>query len=388
VKEDFVKATSPATSGRLMKFSFGSSEEKGQVGSSIKHKRRIAMKKKWFSVGGVFILCLTVGIMYANSAIAAEQKVYEWKWYSPYDLNMSPSMDQFPKIIDKHTSGRVKVKLYVVGEHPFQGPDMPKAIKSGSCQIADVLPGYCTGIDPRLGAVDLPFIADSAEEEDALASTVLKNVTDKLYKDYGMVFLASIPFPNQAIVGNFLLKDWNSMKGKKVRAFNKVSSDMIIALGGSPVTIPMSEVYQALEKGIVDGALGNLYGHIPTKRFEVAKYATITNAYGQGSTYAFVVSKAALDELPKDLQAKVLEAGKEYQTIGRQRQYDDAARAAKEAKEKYGATVITLDPEFRKEIREKMKEGCWDKWAKTLQDGPALLAEVEKFHENWAKTHK
>lgn len=345
------------------------------------------MKRKGFVMMGILVLSVAVLVMCAGSAISAE-KVYQWKWNSAYDLTISPSMDQLQKIIDKHTNGRVKVTLYVVGEHPFQGPDMPRAIKSGSCQMADILPGYCVGIDPRLGAVDLPFIADSAEEEDALVGTVLKHVTDKLYKDYGMVFLASIPFPSQALAGNVLLKDWNSLKGKKIRVYNKVTADMITTLGGSPVTLPTAEIYQALEKGVVDGALGSMYSGVKSKRFEVAKYATITNAYGQGSTYAFVVSKAALDQLPQDLQVKVLEAGKEYQAIGRKIQYDDAAKAASEAKEKFGTTVITIDPVFRQEIRKAMKEGCWDKWAKTFEGGPELLAEIEKFHENWVKTHK
>jgi TRAP-type C4-dicarboxylate transport system substrate-binding protein len=345
------------------------------------------MKRKGFFVTGMLVLCMAVLGMYMGSALGAE-KVYNWKWYSPYNLAMSPTMDQLPKMIDKHTNGRVQVKLYVAGEHPFQGPDMPRAIKSDSAQMADVLPSYCVGIDPRLGATDLPFIADSAEEHDAMMTTVLKNVTDKLYKDYGMVYLASIPFPGQALSGDTLLKDWNSLKGKKIRVYNKVTADMITTLGGSPATIPSSEIYQALEKGVVNAALGAIVSTVKTKTFEVAKYATITNAYGQGSTYAFVVSKAALDELPKELQAKVLEAGKEYQVYARKYQYDDVEKAVAEAKEKYKATVITIDPAFRQEVRKKMKEGCWDKWAQTFQGGPELLTELEKFHENWVKTHK
>lgn len=103
---------------------------------------------------------------------------------------------------------------------------------------------------------------------------------------------------------------------------------------------------------------------------------------------AFLVGLWQFTPVALIIQEKVLEAGKEYQAIGRKIQYDDAARAATEAKEKFGTTVITIDPVFRQEIRKKMKEGCWDKWAKTFEGGPELLAEIEKFHENWVKTHK
>lgn len=342
------------------------------------------MKRKQISRLLLAIVCSALSALVVNDAGGAE-KVYQWKWYSPYDLNISPSMGQLPKIIEKHTNGRVKVTLYVAGEHPFQGPDMPRAVKSGAAQMADVLPGYCIGIDPRLGAVDLPFIADSAEEEESLVGTVLKKVTDKLYNDYGLVYLASYPFPYQSLSGNVLLKDLNSLKGKKVRVYNKVTADMISTLGGSPVTIPTSETYQALEKGVVDAALGSLYSHVHSKRAEVAKSVTVLHSYGQGSTYTVVVSKEALNELPPDLQAKVLAAGREYQTIAREMQHDLSVKAVSEAKEKFGNTVITLDSGLRQEIRKKMKEGCWDKWARTFPGGPELLAEIETFHTNWVK---
>ncbi len=89
----------------------------------------------------LYCCCIFIVILFtAFSSAEAASKVYQWKWYTPYNLTMSPSMDQLPKMIEQKTNGQVKVKLYVAGEHAFPGPDMPRAIKTGACQMADILP--------------------------------------------------------------------------------------------------------------------------------------------------------------------------------------------------------------------------------------------------------
>ena len=338
----------------------------------------------WFCI---VLLCCILSTTVLTSAYA-QGKVYQWKWYTPYTLTLSPTMDQLPKLIEEKTKGQVKVKLYVSGEHSFQGPDMPKAIKMGSCQMADILGAYLVGIDPLLGASDLPFFPNSAEEEDAMIAEVLKDNYTKFYNEYGMIPLASYPFPGQSIVANVPLKDLDSYKGKKIRIFNKTSADMVVTLGGSPVTTSSAEVYSALQRGVVDGASGSTFGQIAMRNVEVAKYLTRTHAYGQGNTWTVVVSKAAFEGLPSDLQTKVREAAAEYQALARQKQHELDAWAVKEAVDKYGVTVNAVSPAFREQIREKMKKGCWEKWAEPIPGGMELLAKMEKFHQEWAKKQK
>ena len=350
-------------------------------------ERRIIMKKKGQSIGAITIAILALLAFVAASA-TAEAKVYRWKWYSPYNLAISPTMDKLPPLIEKRTNGQIKVTLYAGGQHPFRGPDMPRALKTGACQMGDVLGAYCVGIDPRLGAADMPFFSNNPEEEEALIASVLKDAYDKFFNDYDMMKLASYPFPGQAIIANALVRNMDSLKGKKIRVFNKTSADMIATLGGTPVTIPFAEVYTALQRGVVDGAVGSTFGQVMSKNVEVAKFLTRTHAYGQGNTWMVMVSKPAFSELPADLQEKLREAASEYQALARKRQREIDALAVKNAVDEYGCTATTIGPAFRQEIRERMKEGCWVKWAKTFSGGMELLAEMEAFHENWVKTHK
>lgn len=345
------------------------------------------MKKKGSSIGCFIIAIIALLAVFAASA-TAEAKVYRWKWYSPYNLAISPTMDKLPPLIEKKTNGQIKVTLYVGGQHPFKGPDMPRAVKTGACGMGDVLGAYCVGIDPRLGATDMPFFSNNPEEEEALMATVLKDVYEKFFDDYNMMPLASYPFPGQAIIANVLVRNTDSLKGKKIRVFNKTSADMIATMGGTPVTIPFAEVYTALQRGVVDGAVGSTFGQVMMKNVEVAKFLTRTHSYGQGNSWFVMVSKSAFNKLPTDLQEKLREAAAEYQVLARKRQHEIDAMAVKDAADKYGCTVATVGPAFRQQIREKMKEGCWVKWAKTFSGGMELLSEMEAFHANWVKTHK
>jgi len=148
------------------------------------------MKKKGQSIGAIIIAILAL-LAFLAASDTATAKVYQWKWYSPYTLAISPTMDKLPPLIEKKTGGQIKVTLYGGGQHPFQGPDMPRALKTGACQMGDVLGAYCVGIDPRLGAADMPFFSNNPEEEEALIASVLKDAYDKFSNDYDMMPLVA-----------------------------------------------------------------------------------------------------------------------------------------------------------------------------------------------------
>jgi TRAP-type C4-dicarboxylate transport system substrate-binding protein len=350
-------------------------------------KGGVIMKRKHRGLNTIIVAVLLLLVLLAASDIT-EAKVYNWKWYSPYTLALSPSMDKLPLLIEEKTGGQVKVTLYEGGQHPFNGPDMPRAMKTGAAQMGDILGAYCVGIEPRLGAADLPFFSNSGEEEDALVAAVLVDVYKKFFDEYDIIPLASYPFPGQAIVADVFIEDMNSLKGKKIRVFNKTSADMINTMGGTPVSIPFAEIYTALQRGVVDGAVGSTYGQLIGKTVEIAKFLTRTHAYAQGNSWYVTVNTKAFNELPSDLQAKVREATIEYQALARKRQNEIDALAIKDIADKYGGKITSMGSSFRQQIRAKMREGCWVKWAQTFPGGMELLTEMEAFHENWVKSHK
>src|SRR3546814_19610239 len=78
-----------------------------------------------------------------------------------------------------------------------------------------------------------------------------------------------------AIVSTFPVKSPADLKGKKVRVFSEGLADEIRAFGGSPVKLPFSEVYTAMQYGTIDPAVTGFQGVNSQRLYEVSKYVLV-----------------------------------------------------------------------------------------------------------------
>ena len=143
-------------------------------------------------------------------------------------------------------------------------------------------------------------------------------------------------------------------KGLKFRIqSSKVLEAQFRALGAIPQVMAFSEVYQALQTGVVDGQ-ENTWSNIYTQKMhEVQKYITVTNHGYIG--YVVVVNKKFWDGLPADIRGQLDKAMKEATEFGNgqsAKENDDALEAIK----KTGKTeIITLTPEQDEAMRKAME---------------------------------
>ena len=99
---------------------------------------------------------------------------------------------------------------------------------------------------------------------------------------------------------------------------NKIQSSKVLeaqfkAVGGNPQVLPFSEVYSALQQGVVDGTenpLSNFY----TKKFHEVQSSLTLSSHGYLG-YLVVMNEQFWNKLPKDLQEKVTQAMKEQQNL-------------------------------------------------------------------------
>src|SRR3989441_10885414 len=92
------------------------------------------------------------------------------------------------------------------------------------------------------------------------------------------------------------LADW---KGKKIRVYGADSANSARFLGAAPVNIAFGEVYSALEKKVVDGAITSATNAEPMKFFEVSKFINYWYLAGAGSEW-LVVNPKAWGAVPKE----------------------------------------------------------------------------------------
>ena len=144
---------------------------------------------------------------------------------------------------------------------------------------------------------------------------------------------------------------------------------MKLPMGAAPVSIGFGEVYTALEKKTVDGAMTSATNAEPMKFFEVSKFINYWYLAGAGSEW-FVANQKAWDALPKDLQQVVLDAIKE--TNLEEKEWADAIAADERTRKRLPELGMTIVEPSKDEIEKARKaaKAAWDTWlSRTGADG-------------------
>jgi TRAP-type C4-dicarboxylate transport system substrate-binding protein len=151
------------------------------------------------------------------------------------------------------------------------------------------------------------------------------------------------------------LSEDGDLAGRKVRG-TPTYFGVIEALGGEPVVLPGSEIYSALQTGIVDGAGWPAAGMVSMKHFEVANYR-LRPTFGTATQPVFI-NLDVWNTLDSETQADLLEAGRitelEMPWIGDQIQAEEDARL-----EELGVAVTTLSPEMAEKVQSAFMAGIW-----------------------------
>jgi len=251
---------------------------------------------------------LSVALL-ASMSLAAEYVIKFSHVVSP-DTPKGKAADYFAKRVEELSHGKIKVQVYPNAQ---LGGDkiILRKLKFNSVQMAAPSFSKFTGLVRQLGIFDLPFLfKDENHLHKVLDGEVgekLKNMVTK--KGYVALAYWDNGFKQISDSKRALIKP-EDCKGLKFRVMSsKVLIEQFKALDAIPVVLPFSEVYSALQQGVVDGQ-ENTISNIYTKKFyEVQKYMTITNHGYLG--YLVVISKKFWNRLPADMKKVVLKAMKE-----------------------------------------------------------------------------
>src|SRR5438046_2294533 len=189
------------------------------------------------------------------------------------------------------------------------------------------------------------------------------------YHTVNYTAFANNTWPTQQLFSLQPIRTVGDWKGKKIRVYGADSANTARALGAAPVSIGFGEVYTALEKKTVDGAMTSATNAEPMKFFEVAKFINYWYLAGAGSEW-LVANQKAFDALPKDLQQVVMDALKDVRL--EDKEWEDATAWDAKARQRCAELGMTVVDPTRDEIekaRRQAKSG-WDIWlTRTGADG-------------------
>ncbi len=292
----------------------------------------------------------------------------------------------------KQSNGRIKIQVYPSMQLGGTPPQMFDQIKDGITDIGWTVAGYSAGRFPAFEIFELPFMVNSASGGSrALWEFVQINKLDKTeFKDVKLLAVHQHDEPHFHMVDK-PIKTLADLKGMKVRAATRITSKLLAALGATPVGMPITQVSDALSKGVINGALLP-WEIVPSiKAHELVKYHSEIDPQSPwlyATVFVFAMNKEKYASLPLDLK-KIIDAnsGPELSmSIGKMA--DEEAIPARKLAVVRGNTFNTISMDELKNWH-KAAQTVTDDWIKDLNkrglDGKALVNSARELIQKYDK---
>jgi C4-dicarboxylate-binding protein DctP len=309
--------------------------------------------RKLVLAAAVAVLALA-GPGFIGSALAQAPIVLKFSHVVASDTPKGKAAEKFRELAEKYTSGKVKVEVYA-NSTLYKDKEELEALQLGAVQMLAPSNSKFGPIGVREFEVfDLPYILPDL--------ATLRKVTDgplgakllKLLEPKGMTGLAYWDNGFKVMSANKKLIAPADYKGLKFRIqSSKVLEAQFRALGSIPQVMAFSEVYQALQTGVVDGQENTTSNMFTQKMHEVQKYLTITNHGYIG--YVVVVNKKFWDGLPAEIRGQLDKAMKEATAYGNGQSAKENDEALAEIKKAGKTEIVTLTPAQDAAMRKAME---------------------------------
>jgi len=261
--------------------------------------------------------------------------------------------DKYKELAEKYTEGKVKVEVYP-NSQLYKDKEELDALQLGAVQmLAPSISKFGPSGVKEFEVFDLPYILPDIA---ALRKVTNGPVGAKLFKlldAKGMTGLAYWDNGFKIMSANKKLIAPEDYKGLKFRIqSSKVLDAQFRSLGAIPQVMAFSEVYQALQTGVVDGQENTPSNMYTQKMHEVQKYTTVTNHGYIG--YAVIVNKKFWDGIPAEIRTQLDKAMAEATEYGNNQSQKENEEALEEMKKSGKTEIITLTAEQNAAMRKAM----------------------------------
>lgn len=341
------------------------------------------VKRKW-SIGvniGLVLMFILVGLaLLTTSAIpASAQPKITLKAVSAFtEKHPQTRMIHFVReAVNKRAKGRLEI-AWAGGPELFKAAAFPEAIATGAVDII-LAPGATWPGLVREGNIESgPFW--KAEYAPQLSRELRDAVLSKAFEENMKAKLLAFPLVVQhQIVTRKPVTTLAELKGLNIRGTPGPILAGIAALGATPIRLPAEEVYMALERGTIDGAVRPLPSYVKYREYEVAK--NIISTPFIYSTMGLWISVSAWNKLPSDLQKIVFDEADRMNDKMTELMASDLVEA-KKVVAKHGVTWYDLPAADTVEWAARTGKSCIAIIRKEVpkESADKMLAIVNKYH--------
>jgi C4-dicarboxylate-binding protein DctP len=305
----------------------------------------------------------------ASRALAQSQVVIKFSHVVANDTPKGKGALKFKELAEKYTGGKAKIEVYP-NSTLYKDKEEIEALQLGSVQmLAPSTAKFAPLGAKEFEALDLPWLfKDDATYANAMKGPIGQWLFKKL-EAKGISGLAYWDNGFHMVSANRPLLMPADFQGLKIRiSGSKVADQYFRNLGSIPQIMAFSEVYQALQTGVVDGCENTASNYLTQKFHEVQKHITVS--YHAHLQYAVIVNSKFWSGLPADMRAQLTQAMNEatdYTNSIARKENEDALAAIKAS----GKTTLHYLTDAQRDAWKKAMAPTYV-WAKGRVGGEVL----------------
>jgi C4-dicarboxylate-binding protein DctP len=316
------------------------------IGISITRKNRNKTRRQEMSSKKITMALLAVtALFFASvtfSGIAEAKMTLRMVGFLPMQHHLTATSDLFIKEVEKNTKGEVEIKHFPAMQL-YNHANSVAVLQSGGVDLGLVQTGFWTGVAPTINLMAYMSFFTNAKHYWGVMDGPAGDMMRKEFEENGNVkVIGNANYGKNEVSSNKPLIKYGDFKGMRLRAAGGGYAHWVRAMGAAPVTMDAGEVYQAMQRGTIDGAVSGPSTFDERKWYEVVKYSTDSNIL-PAYAYWMLLSKKTWDKLTPAQQKIFMDAAqkaREY-NFG---QVDEVDRLAEEKIQKMGMVLNKIDP--------------------------------------------
>jgi C4-dicarboxylate-binding protein DctP len=285
-------------------------------------------------------LATSSALLLPDSALAQTPIIIKFSHVAAAETPKGQAAEYFKKIVEERTKGQVKVEVYA-NSTLYKDKEELEALQMGAVQMLAPVPGKFGPLGIKEFEVfDIPYIFKDVDAVHRFARGPGGAGLLKKLESRGLVGLSYWDNGFRVMSANKPIHTPNDARGFKMRInSSKVNASIMKSIGAVPQTLAFSEVYQALQTGVVDGTEGPLSNLYTQKQYEVQKHVTLT--YHTISNYVVVSNKKFWEGLSPGIRSTLETAMKDATEYNDSVAEKDEAAALAAIKSSGKSTIYT-----------------------------------------------
>ncbi len=256
------------------------------------------------------VMCMSLLFFVGPTPLRAQEKSIKLRYsnFFPPVHEISKLSEEWCKEVEKRTNGRVKISYFpgATLTPPMQTYD---STVKGIADIGQALLAYAPGRLPLSEVLALPLGYKDGYQATKLANAYYERFHPKEFDDVKVMYLhgaAPALFYTKKVISSM-----DGIKGLRIKA-SAESASIVSAVGGAPVTQPITETYDSLQKGLVDGVVGPIETLKGWRFAEVVKGSLEDYAISYMTSMFVVMNKAKWNSISKGDQDIIEKINKEW----------------------------------------------------------------------------